>query len=128
MVIDSSALIAILEQEPDAPELLHRLAEAGVRRISAATLLETAIVLESKSGQPAGEQLDLFMARASVRIESVTAEHIRIARHAWRRYGKGRGHAASLNFGDCFSYALAQASGEELLFKGTDFAATDLKR
>jgi ribonuclease VapC len=126
MVIDSSALVAILEQEPEGPELLNRLAQAGVRRISAATLLEAAIVLESKSGDAAGEQLDLFLARASVIVQSVTADHVRIARHTWRRYGKGRGHAAALNFGDCFSYALAQASGEELLYKGTDFAATDL--
>jgi ribonuclease VapC len=126
MVIDSSALIAILEREPGSEELLQRLVEAGVRRISAATLLETAIVLEAKSGEAAGEQLDLFLARAATKVESVTAEHIQIARKAWRLYGKGRGHSAALNFGDCFSYALAKACGEELLFKGEDFGQTDV--
>jgi ribonuclease VapC len=104
------------------------LTAAGSRRISAASLLETAIVLESKSGERGGEQLDLFLARAQVEVEPVTADHVRIARKAWRRYGKGSGHAACLNFGDCFSYALAQSLGEELLYKGADFARTDVAR
>ena len=128
MVIDSSALVAILERESGSEELLQQLAEAGARRISAATLLESAIVLEAKSGEAAGEQLDLFLARASMKIEAVTAEHIQIARKAWRRYGKGRGHSAALNFGDCFSYALAKGCGEELLFKGEDFGQTDVNQ
>jgi ribonuclease VapC len=126
MVIDTSAVVAILRQESGAEGLLSRLTAAGSRRISAASLLETAIVLESKSGEKGSEQLDLFLARAQIEVEPVTAEHARIARNAWRRYGKGSGHLARLNFGDCFSYALAQSLGEELLYKGADFTQTDL--
>ena len=126
MVIDSSVLVAILEEEPDSEELLRRLVESSVRRISAATLLETAIVLESKSGEAAGDQLDLFLARGGIVVEDVTAEQIQIARKAWRKFGKGSGHPAGLNYGDCFSYALAKAFGEELLFKGGGVAKTDV--
>lgn len=126
MVIDTSAVVAILRQEFGAEGLLRRLTAAGSRRISAASLLETAIVFEGKFGQRGGEQLDLFLARAQIEVEPVTAEQVLIARKAWRRYGKGSGHAAGLNFGDCFSYALAQSLGEELLYKGSDFAQTDL--
>jgi len=126
MVIDTSALVGILQQESDADGLLRRLASAGSRRISAATLLETAIVLEARSGERAGDDLDLFLARAKIEVEPVTDEQVRVARTAWRRYGKGSGHAARLNFGDCFSYALAQSLGEELLYKGADFAYTDV--
>ncbi|MFZ0320908.1 MAG: type II toxin-antitoxin system VapC family toxin [Candidatus Sulfotelmatobacter sp.] len=128
MVIDTSAVVAILRQEPGAESLLRRLTAAGSRRISAASLLETAIVLEGKSGEKGGEQLDLFLARAQIEVEPVTIEQVRIARKAWRRYGKGRGHAAQLNFGDCFGYALAYSLGEELLYKGADFAHTDVAR
>src|ERR1700691_2513738 len=126
MVIDTSALVAILQQESDADALLRRLAAAGARRVSAATVLEAAIVLEARSGEKAGDDLDLFLARAKIEVEPVTDEQVRIARKAWRRYGKGSGHAARLNFGDCFSYALAQGLGEELLYKGSDFAHTDV--
>ena len=126
MVIDTSAVVAILRQEPGAEGLLSRLIAAGSRRISAASLLETAIVLEAKSGEKAGDDLDLFLARAKIEIEAVTDDHVRIARKAWRRYGKGSGHAARLNFGGCFSYALALSLGEELLYKGEDFAHTDV--
>lgn len=126
MVIDTSALVAILRQESGAESLLSRLAAAGSRRISAASLLETAIVLESKSGERGGEQLDLFLARAQIEVAPVTIEQVRIARTAWRRYGKGKGHSAQLNFGDCFSYALARSLGEELLYKGADFSHTDV--
>ena len=118
--------MGILQQESDADGLLRRLASAGSRRISAATLLETAIVLEARSGERAGDDLDLFLARAKIEVEPVTDEQVRVARTAWRRYGKGSGHAARLNFGDCFSYALAQSLGEELLYKGADFAHTDV--
>src|SRR5580658_10604505 len=128
MVIDTSAVVAILRQESGAEGLLSRLTAAGSRRISAATLLETAIVLEGKSGERGGEHLDLFLARAKIEVEPVTDEQVRIARKAWRRYGKGSGHAARLNFGDCFSYALAQSLGEELLYKGADFAHTDVAK
>jgi len=128
MVIDTSAVVAILRQESGAEGLLSRLTAAGSRRISAASLLETAIVLEGKSGERGGEQLDLFLARAQIEVEPITIEQVRIARTAWRRYGNGSGHAAQLNFGDCFSYALAHSLGEELLYKGTDFAHTDIAR
>jgi len=126
MVLDTSAVVAILRQESGAEGLLSLLTAADSRRISAATLLETAIVLESKSGERGGEQLDLFLARAQVEVAAVTAEQVRVARKAWRRYGKGSGHAARLNFGDCFSYALAHSLGDELLYKGADFAHTDV--
>jgi ribonuclease VapC len=128
MVIDTSALVAIMQQESDADGFLRRLAAAGSRRVSAATLLETAIVLEARSDEKAGDELDLFLARAKVEIEPVTEEQVQVARKAWRRYGKGSGHAARLNFGDCFSYALAHSLGEELLYKGADFAHTDVAR
>jgi ribonuclease VapC len=126
MVIDASAVVAILRQESGAEILLTRLTAASSRRISAASLLETAIVIESKSGERGGEQLDLFLARAQIEVSAVTAEQVRIARKAWRRYGKGSGHAARLNFGDCFSYALARSVGEELLYRGSDFTHTDM--
>jgi len=128
MVIDTSAVVAILRQESGAEGLLSRLTAAGSRRISAASLLETAIVLEGKSGERGGEQLDLFLARAQIEVAPVTTEQVRIARTAWRRYGKGSGHPARLNFGDFFSYALALSLGEELLYKGADFADTDVAR
>lgn len=128
MVIDTSAVVAILRHEPEAEDLLRRLTAQGLRRMSAASLLETAIVIEGKSQESGGEQLDLFIARAKIKIVPLTEEHARIARKAWRRYGKGQGHAARLNFGDCFSYALAKSLGEELLYKGSDFAHTDVKR
>jgi ribonuclease VapC len=126
MVIDTSAVVAILRQESGAEGLLRRLTAAGPRRISAASLLETAIMLEAKAGERGGEQLDLFLARAQIEVEPVTAEQVGIARKAWRRYGRGSGHPARLNFGDCFSYALALSLGEELLNKGEDFAHTDV--
>jgi ribonuclease VapC len=118
--------VAILRQESGAEGLLRRLTGAGSRRISAASLLETAIVLEGKSGERGGEQLDLFLARAQIEVAPVTVEQVRIARAAWRRYGKGSGHSARLNYGDCFSYALARSLGEELLYTGADFAHTDV--
>jgi ribonuclease VapC len=128
MVIDTSAVVAILRQEPGAEGLLRRLTASGSRRISAASLLEAAIVIEAKSGERGGEQLDLFLARAQIEIAPVTSEQVQVARKAWRRYGKGSGHAARLNYGDCFSYALAHSLGEELLYKGADFAHTDVAR
>ena len=85
-------------------------------------------MLEARSGERAGDDLDLFLARAKIEVEPVTDEQVRVARKAWRRYGKGSSHAARLNFGDCFSYALAQSLGEELLYKGSDFAHTVIAR
>ncbi len=126
MVIDSSALIAILSDENDAPALALSIALAVSCRMSTATLLETAIVIESRHGPIGGEKLDEFVQTAQISIEAVTRGQIEIARAAFQRYGKGRGHAAGLNFGDCFSYALAKELDEPLLSKGDDFRATDI--
>jgi ribonuclease VapC len=125
MVIDTSALVAILTDEPDRRALVDAIAGASVRLISAATVLEAGIVMEARRGEHAGRELDLFLHRAKCEIVAVDAEQVDIARAAYRRYGKGR-HAAGLNFGDCFSYALAKARGEPQLFKGQDFAKTDM--
>jgi ribonuclease VapC len=125
MVIDTSALIAILSLEPEAARLAQAIEADPTRLISAATLLEAGIVMEARLGAAGGKELDLLVAKAGVVIEPLTADQASIAREAWRRFGKGR-HAAALNFGDCCSYALARATGEPLLFKGTDFANTDI--
>lgn len=111
--------------EPEASCLAQAMEADPVRLLSAASLVEASIVLESRQGVAAARELDLFMARANVQIESVTAEHAELARRAWRRFGRGR-HPAGLNYGDCFSYALSRASGEALLFKGNNFTLTDV--
>lgn len=125
MVIDTSGLAAIFFGEAERHKFLAAIASAERRLISAATLLETGIVLESRQGEAAGREFDLFVVRARLEAIPVDAEQIDIARSAWRKYGKGR-HPAGLNFGDCFSYALAKTSSEPLLAKGTDFARTDI--
>ncbi len=125
MVIDTSALIAILSLEPEAARLAQAIEADATRLISAATLLEAGIVMEARLGSAGGTQLDLLVAKAGLVIEPVTADQSAIAREAWRRFGKGR-HMAGLNFGDCCSYALARITGEPLLFKGADFANTDI--
>jgi ribonuclease VapC len=125
MVIDTSALAAIFFGEPERRAFLAAIASAPTRMISAATVLETGIVLESRLGEAAGREFDLFLIRANLQIVPVDAEQTELARHAWRRFGKGR-HAAALNYGDCFAYALAKWTSEPLLAKGTDFASTDL--
>lgn len=127
MVIDSSALIAILTGEHDAALFAQTIAIAKPRRISAATLLETAIVVESRHGESGSTKLDELIREADIQIEPVTAGQVKIARTAFRRYGKGRGHFAGLNFGDLFPYALAKAMNESLLFKGDDFSKTDIE-
>jgi ribonuclease VapC len=127
MVIDTSAILALVQDEPEAAEFERRIAADSVRLMSAANVLESAIVVEARLGEAGGAELDLWLHKAKVEIVSVTAEHADCARRAWRAYGKGR-HPAGLNFGDCFSYALAALSGESLLFKGDDFAKTDLRR
>ena len=126
MVLDSSAIIAILSLEPEAQSLANAIEADSVRLISAANLLETAIVIETRYGSTGGQKLDEFLQLAEVKIEAVTAAQTAVARIAYRTYGKGR-HPASLNFGDCFSYALSQVSGEPLLCKGDDFRQTDLE-
>ncbi len=125
MVIDTSALVALLNMEPEAARLAAALEADPVRLISAATVLEAGLVIESRYGPDGARELELLLAKAACRIEAVSAEQAELAREAWRRYGKGR-HPAGLNFGDCFSYALSRSSGEALLFKGDDFVHTDI--
>jgi len=125
MVVDTSALVALLGMEPEAARIAAAIEHDLTRLISAATLLETGLVVEARYGNAGGRELDLLVAKAGLAVEPVTAEHVEIAREAWRRYGKGR-HSAALNFCDCFSYALARATGEALLFKGDDFSQTDI--
>jgi ribonuclease VapC len=125
MVIDTSALVAIFLGEPERQSLRADIIAAETRLISAATVLETGIILEARRGESAGREFDLFIVRANLQIMPVDAEQADLARSAWRRYGKGR-HPADLNFADCFSYALAKSTGEPLLAKGTDFGLTDI--
>ena len=126
MVIDTSALVAVLLDEPDRRRYTRALADAPIRALSAATLLEAGIVIEARLGDAGGRELDLLLHRADVAVIPVDAAQAELARAAWRRYGKGR-HPAALNYGDCFSYALAVQRDEPLLFKGDDFAATDVR-
>jgi ribonuclease VapC len=127
MIVDTSALIAILRDESDAPRFADALAvRTQAKRLSAANYLEAAIVIDGARDPIASRRLDEVIAKANIKIESVTEEHARIARAAYRDFGRGSGHPAGLNFGDCFAYALARATGEPLLFKGDDFARTDL--
>lgn len=125
MVIDTSALVALLGMEPEAPRLAAAIEADPTGLVSAATLVEASIVVESLQGEIAVRELDLLLARAGIVVEPVSAEQAELARQAWRRFGKGR-HPAGLNYGDCFSYALSRATGEPLLFKGEDFALTDV--
>ena len=125
MVIDTSAVAAILFGEPEAERLAHAIAADATRLMSTFTALECALVVEARKGETGGHDLDILLHRAGVRILSLDADQWEVARDAWRRYGKGR-HPAGLNLGDCCSYALARVSGEPLLYKGQDFARTDL--
>ena len=127
MIIDSSALIAILLGEPDAAAYAQAIANDPKRLISAFSALETAIVIEAKKGEIGGRELDLLLHRAHIDSVSMTSEQTDIARTAWRTYGKGR-HPAALNIGDCCAYALSKVEGEPLLFKGHDFDHTDVNR
>ena len=125
MVIDPSAIAAILLNEQEAEIFEDKIAVDPVRKLSAAGLVEIAMVIEGRLGDLGGALLDLWLHKAGIDIVPVDAAQAQAARRAWRRYGKGR-HPAGLNFGDCFSYALAKTSGEPLLFKGDDFALTDV--
>lgn len=126
MIADSSAIIAILELESDARELVQAIQEAPDRRISVANYVETAVVLDSRRDPILSRRLDDFLREAQFSLEPVTVEQARMAREAYRDYGKGR-HRGGLNFGDCFAYALAKEKGEPLLFKGNDFRKTDVE-
>lgn len=125
MVIDTSALVAILLDEPERRSFVEAIAADPVRLLSAGSLVECGILIEARRGEHAGRELDLFLHRARVVVVPVDERHVELARHAWRKYGKGR-HPAGLNYGDCFAYALAADRGEPLLFKGEDFARTEL--
>ncbi|WP_029008507.1 type II toxin-antitoxin system VapC family toxin [Azospirillum halopraeferens] len=126
MVIDTSAIIAILKGEPEAPLLLAKIATADVCRISAATLVEIGIVARRDTTGAVEHAVQTLLHDYAIRVEAVDERHARIALGAFSRYGKGTGSPARLNFGDVFSYALAQEKGEPLLFKGNDFARTDV--
>jgi ribonuclease VapC len=126
VIVDTSALLAILRDEPEALQCATAIADAATRRISAANFLEAAIVTDASRDPIASRRLDDLLRVANITIEPVTEEQARIGREAYRDFGKGSGHPAQLNFGDCFAYALAKAMGEPLLFKGADFAQTDV--
>ena len=126
MIVDSSALLAILLREPDSQRYETAIATAPECRMSAVNVLETTIVVEGRGGAAAGHELDNFLERAGIALAPVTTEQVQAARIAWRRFGKGN-HPARLNLGDCFAYALAKTAEEPLLFKGDDFSRTDIE-
>jgi ribonuclease VapC len=125
MIVDTSAVLAILFSEDDAPQYAQAIETADTCRMSAANFLEAAINIDNRGDSAAGRQLDTFIERARIDIEPVTFEQVRMARQAYFDYGKGR-HPAGLNFGDVFAYALSKITGEPLLFKGQDFSQTDI--
>ncbi len=127
MILDTSALLAILRDEPDASAFARAIELAADRRISAGTYLEASIVVGADGDPIANRKLDEFMAEANLLVEPVTFAQVQIGRAAYRDFGKGSGHPAQLNFGDCFAYALSKVTGEPLLFKGDDFRRTDLR-
>ena len=126
MIVDSSAVLAVLYREADAERYETAIATAPNCRMSVANVLEVSIVLEGRGGEAAAHELDVFLEKAGIVLTPVMGEHVEAARLAWRRFGKGN-HRAALNFGDCFAYALAKTTGEPLLFKGKDFAQTDIE-
>ena len=125
MVIDSSAIIVVLLNEANAAQIAEAIDSGSQRLLSAASLLEASIVIETRKGEAAGRELDLLIYRAAIEVVAVDQDQVEIARIAWRRYGKGR-HPAGLNYSDCFSYALARSRGLPLLFQGEDFSRTDI--
>ena len=125
MVLDTSAVLAILQDEPERRSFNEAIESVESRSLSVATLVEVSIVIEARYGAEGMRHLDRFLDRAAVRVVPVDLEQGQLARQAFTRFGKGR-HAAGLNFGDCFSYALALVLGEPLLCKGEDFPRTDV--
>lgn len=126
MVLDTSAILAILLEKAEATVIAELISKDTKRLLSAGTALELMIVIEARKGEAGGRELDLLLHRAKIDIVSFDNEQAEIARSAWRHYGKSN-HSAGLNFGDCFAYALAKISGESLLFKGNDFNQTDIQ-
>ena|ERR1019366_8488623 len=125
MIIDTSALVAILDQEPEAERIARALAATPERMLSAANLVEAGIVMQARRGDEGARDVDLLLAKLRVEVVPFTARQADIARKAFRRYGRGR-HEAKLNFGDCLAYALAKDASAPLLFKGDDFGQTDV--
>jgi ribonuclease VapC len=125
MVLDSSAILAILLDEPERATFTRLVEEDQRRLVSAATLVEVSIVIESRKGEPGRRLLERFLELTAAEIKPLTADHADLACDAFRRYGTGR-HPAGLNFGDVFAYVLAKTAGEPLLFKGNDFTRTDI--
>ena len=126
MVIDTSALIAILFGEPEALPFTRSIADASRKLMGTFNALETGIVVEARKGEAGGRELDLLVHRAQIEIVAMNADQAELARAAWRKYGKSN-HPAGLNIGDCCAYALAKYSGEPLLFKGNDFSQTGIQ-
>jgi ribonuclease VapC len=127
MIVDSSVLVAILKKEPEGDAFIDAIEFAAETRVSAATYFETSIVIDRLRNYDLSFQLDQLIEESNLVIEPVTEEQARIARQAYRNYGRGSGHRANLNFGDCFAYALARARREPLLYKGDDFVHTDVR-
>lgn len=127
MIIDTSALLAILQREPEREAFLARIETAAIRVISAASAIEASMVVLSRNGEDGLRILEALLRDLRIEQAPLAAEHVSFAVDAFRRFGKGR-HPAGLNFGDCLSYALAKATGEPLLFKGDDFSRTDIRR
>lgn len=128
MILDTSAVIAILRDEPEAESFAKVIASAPIRRISAVNYVEAAVVIDASRDPVASRRFDDFWRVAKIIVEPVTDVQAQVAREAYRDFGKGSGHAAALNFGDIFAYALARTTGEPILFKGDDFGRTDLSR
>jgi ribonuclease VapC len=126
MILDTSAAVAILYKEPEAASFVQRIHDADICRMSVANYVELSMVIENQLGPEGMRQAEAFFRRAGILIEPVTIDHGDLARQAFIDFGKGR-RKAGLNFGDCFSYALAKATGEPLLFKGDDFSQTDIE-
>lgn len=126
MVLDTSAIIAVLQNEPKAEMLIAKMKSANILRISAATIVEAGIVMQTRYGDAGELEIDQFIHRLSISVVPVSAEHAELARLGYRKYGKGI-HPAGLNYGDCFSYALAVSLQAPLLFIGEDFSKTDVQ-
>ena len=127
MILDTSAIIAILRDEPDAARFARAIEDARQRRIAAVNYVEVGAVIDSSRDPTASRRFDEFLEEAEVVVEPVTEAQAQTARQAYRDFGKGGGHPAQLNFGDCFAYALAKAKREPILFKGQDFSHTDIR-
>jgi ribonuclease VapC len=126
MIIDTSALIAILRNEPEAGACAKAIADADTRRVSAVSYVEAGVVIDGSRNAVASRRFDDLFREAGITVEPVTEEQARVAREAYRDFGRGSKHRAALNFGDCFAYALAKTTGEPILFKGDDFRHTDV--